>query len=43
MSLKVCFLHAHLDYFPQNLGVMSEELGERFHQDMKSIETLYQG
>ena len=23
MSLKVHFLHAHLDYFPQNLGDMS--------------------
>ena len=24
MSLKVHFLHAHLNYFPQNLGDMSE-------------------
>ena len=37
MSLKVHFLHAHLDYFPQNLGDMCEEHGERFHQDIKSI------
>ena len=36
MSLKVHFLHAHLDYFPQNLGDMSEEQGERFHLDIKS-------
>ena len=43
MSLKVHFLHAHLDYFPQNLGNMSEEHGERFHQDIKSMETRYQG
>ena len=43
MSLKVHFLHAHLDYFPQNLGDMSEEHGERFHQDIKSMETRYQG
>ena len=43
MSLKVHFLQAHLDYFPQNLGNMIEEHGERFHQDIKSMETRYQG
>ena len=43
MSLKVHFLHAHLNYFPQNLGDMSEEHGECFHQNIKSMETLYQG
>ena len=36
MSLKVYFLHAHLDYFRQNLGGMSEEHGKRFHQDIKA-------
>ena len=41
MSLKVHFLHAHLDYFPQNLSVMSEEHGERFHKGIKSMETRY--
>jgi hypothetical protein len=35
MSLKVHFLNAHLDYFPENLGAVSEEQGERFHQDIK--------
>ena len=43
MSLKVHFLHAHLDYFPQNLGGMSEEHGECFHQDIKSMKALCQG
>ena len=43
MSLKVYFLHAHLDYFQQNLGDMNEEHGEHFHQDIKSMETRYQG
>jgi hypothetical protein len=37
MSLKVHFLNAHLDYFPENLGAVSEEQGERFHQDIKEI------
>ncbi|GBM99014.1 hypothetical protein AVEN_2725-1 [Araneus ventricosus] len=31
MSLKVHFLDSHLDYFPQNLGAVSEEQGEIFH------------
>ena len=35
MSIKVYFLHAHLNYFPDNLGDFSEEHGERFHQDIK--------
>ena len=43
MSLKVYFLHAHFDYFPQNLGDMSKEQGERFRQDIISMETRYQG
>ena len=42
MSLKVHFLYAHLDYFPQNLGDMSEKNVERFHQVIKSMETRYQ-
>ncbi|CAH1979252.1 unnamed protein product [Acanthoscelides obtectus] len=35
MSLKVDFLNSHLDYFPNNLGDISEEQCERFHQDIK--------
>jgi hypothetical protein len=37
MSLKFHFLHFHLDYFPENLGDLSEEQGERFHQDVKEV------
>lgn len=43
MSVKVHFLHSHLDYFPENLGAVSEEQGERFHQDIKEMEHRYQG
>lgn len=43
MSLKVHFLNSHLDYFPDNLGDVSEEQGERFHQDIKLMEKRYQG
>ena len=43
MSVKLHFLHAHLDYFPENLGDLSEEHGERFHQDIKEFEKRYSG
>ena len=31
MSIKVHFLFSHLDKFPDNLGAVSDEHGERFH------------
>ena len=34
MSIKMHFLDSHLEYFPKNLGALSEEQGERFHQDI---------
>ncbi len=43
MSLKIHFLHSHLDFFPVNLGAESDEQGERFHQDMLTLENRYQG
>lgn len=43
MSIKVHYLHSHLDEFPENLGAVSEEQGERFHQDIKVMEERYQG
>ncbi|GBO16459.1 hypothetical protein AVEN_136244-1 [Araneus ventricosus] len=43
MSLKVHFLDSSLDYFPENLGAVSEVQGERFHQDIKEMERRYQG
>ncbi|UYV68164.1 CLPB [Cordylochernes scorpioides] len=42
MSLKIHFLHSHLDFFPDNLGEVSDEHGERFHQDISSMEKRYQ-
>jgi hypothetical protein len=32
-----------LDLFPQNLGAVSDEHGERFHQDIAVMEKRYQG
>lgn len=43
MSLKMHFLHSHLDFFPANLGAVSDEHGERFHQDISVMENRYQG
>ena len=43
MSLKMHFLHSHIDYFPENCGKFSEEQGERFHQDIITMEERYQG
>jgi hypothetical protein len=42
-SLKVHFLHSHLDFFPANLADVSGEHGERFHQDNYTVEKRYQG
>ena len=43
MSIKIHYLFSHLDRFPENLGELSEEQGERFHQDIKVMEERYQG
>lgn len=43
MSIKVHYLHSHLDEFPEYLGEVSEEQGESFHQDIKVMEERYQG
>ena len=43
MSIKVHFLYNHLDKFPPNLGAVSDEQGERFHQDLTTMEKRYQG
>ena len=43
MSIKIHFLHSHLNFFPDNLGQLSDEQGERFHQEMASIEKRIDG
>ena len=43
MSLKIYFLHSHIDFFPANLGAVSDEHGERFHQQISIMENRYQG
>ena len=43
MSLKLHFLHSHLSFFPENPSDLSDEHGERFHQDIAAMETRYKG
>jgi len=43
MSIKLHFLSSHLDQFSENLGDLSDEQGERFHQDISEMEVRYQG
>ena len=37
------FLFSYMEKFPENLGAVSDEQGERFHQDMREMEERYQG
>ncbi|GBP38810.1 hypothetical protein EVAR_33561_1 [Eumeta japonica] len=43
ISIKLHYLHSHLDYIPENLGDLSEEEGDRFHQDIRTMEERYLG
>lgn len=43
LNIKLHFLRAHLDKFPNNHGDFSEEQEEYFHQDLKVMKTRYQG
>jgi hypothetical protein len=42
MSLKIHFLPTHIDFFPKNCGAVSDEHGERFHQDISSMVKSYE-
>jgi len=40
MSVKVHFLHSHVNYFPENLEAMIEEQEESIHQDKRAVEKI---
>ena len=42
MSIKVHFLPSYRANFPENLDAVSDEQGERYHQDLKIMEERYQ-
>ena len=43
MSLKFIFYIPILTFFPSNCGDVSDEHGERFHQDISTMEKRYKG
>lgn len=43
MSLKIHYLHHHLDYFSKQLATESDEQGERYHQVAMPFEMRYRG
>ena len=43
MSIIIHFFHSHLDFSQSNLGAASDEHGDKFHQDIKEMEKIYQG
>jgi hypothetical protein len=43
MSLKIHMPHSRLDFSPDNCGMISEEHGERFHQEIATMKKRYQG
>ena len=34
-------LHSHLDFFSENMGAISDEHGEKFHQQLLVMEQRY--
>ena len=42
VNLKI-FLNSHLDFFPDDLGSVSEEQVEHIHRNMKIMEIGFQG
>jgi len=42
-SIKLHYLYSHINFFPENLGDVSEEQRKRFHQDIQEMERRYQG
>lgn len=43
MNLKLHLVRSHLNKFPANVSQSSDEMGERFHQDLKMIEKRFAG
>jgi hypothetical protein len=43
MFLKIHMLHSHLDFFPDNCGMVSDRHGECFHQEIATMKKWYQG
>jgi hypothetical protein len=42
-SFKIYFLPSHLNFFLPNMGAVSDGHGERFHQDISTMEERFAG
>lgn len=42
ISMMVNYIHSYLHCFPENLDNISEEQGEKFHQNIKTVDDFYQ-
>jgi hypothetical protein len=42
MSFKVQLLDSHWNFFPKNLGAVSDTHRQRFHHDISNVEERYQ-
>ena len=43
MSLKIHMMHSHWDFFRENMEAVSNEHGERFHQNIAIIKKSLEG
>ena len=43
MSLKIHFLHSHMDFFPPKMGASSDENWKSFHHNISTMEERYAG
>jgi hypothetical protein len=43
MPLKIHMLHSHLDFFPDDCGMVSDEHSECFHREIATMEKKCQG
>jgi hypothetical protein len=43
MSLQINMFHSHLDFFPDNCGIVSVAHGDRFRNEIETMEKRYQG
>jgi hypothetical protein len=39
MYLEIHFLNSHLDFFPENLGTISDKNEEHFHHDISNMKS----
>ena len=41
--MTLYYLRSHLDFFQKNMGAVSDEHDQKFHQDIATIEKRFKG